>query len=313
VELRHLRYFLAVAEFGSLNRAAAHLLVAQPSLSRQIRALEHELGRPLLARSARGVTLTAAGSALVGHARQLLALEAATADVVAGSDRARETVSVGVPPGIPPDWMLETVRVIGVAVPDGALTLVEASTSEQVRALQKGELDVGIVHQAPPSGHIGKVLWTEPFGVALRPDHDLAVQVHHRLADLDGLRVLIHSRGQVPDQQDGLLAAATAAGVHPTWLFARFVEHARAAADAHRADAVVVGSHTARRQLHGWRWTPLRDLPLSLTTWVVRRGETRRVVTAVAEALGERPEPRTGEDEGDSSPRVAGSTGHGCP
>jgi LysR family transcriptional regulator, benzoate and cis,cis-muconate-responsive activator of ben and cat genes len=291
VELRHLRYFLAVAEFGSLNRAAAHLLVAQPSLSRQIRALEHELGRPLLERSARGVALTAAGTALAGHARQLLALEAATADVVAGSDRARETVSVGVPPGVPPDWLVETVRTIGADVPDCTLAIVEANTSEQLRSLQKGELDVGIVHQAPPSGHIGKLLWTEPFGIALRPGHRLADEAQHRLADLDGLRVLIHSRGQVPGQQDSLLAAAATAGVHPTWLFVRFVEHALAAAEAHRADAVVVGARTARRQLSGWRWTPLRDLPLSLTTWAVRRGETRRVVRAVADALGERPEP----------------------
>ncbi|MHA6619151.1 LysR family transcriptional regulator [Pseudonocardia sp. DLS-67] len=288
MELRHLRYFLAVAEFGSLNRAATHLLVAQPSLSRQIRSLEHELGRPLLERSARGVALTPAGTALAGHARQLLALEAATADVVAGSDRARETVSVGVPPGIPPDWLVETVRAIGAGVPDCTLALVEANTSEQLRSLQKGELDVGLVHQAPPSGHIGKLLWTEPFGIALRPGHELATA---RLADLDGLRILIHSRGQVPDQQDRLLAATTTAGVHPTWLFARFVEHALAAAEAHRADAVVVGARTARRQLPGWRWTPLRDLPLSLTTWVVRRSETRRVVKSVADELGDRPEP----------------------
>jgi LysR family transcriptional regulator, benzoate and cis,cis-muconate-responsive activator of ben and cat genes len=291
MELRHLRYFLAVAEFGSLNRAAAHLLVAQPSLSRQIRALEHELGRPLLERSARGVALTRAGTALAGHARQLLALEAATADVVAGSDRVRETVSLGVPPGIPPDWLVETVRAIGADVPVCTLALVEASTSEQLRSLQRGELDVGIVHQAPPSGYVGKLLWTEPFGIALRPGHPLAAAPQHRLADLDGLRVLIHSRGQVPDQQDSLLAATTTADVHPAWIFARFVEHALAGAEAHRADAVVVGSRTARRQLHGWRWTPLRDLPLSLTTWVVRRGDTRRVVKAVADALGERPEP----------------------
>jgi DNA-binding transcriptional LysR family regulator len=304
VELRHLRYFLAVAEFGSLNRAAAHLLVAQPSLSRQIRSLEHELGRPLLERSARGVALTPAGTALAGHARQLLALEAATADVVAGSDRARETVSVGVPPGIPPDWLVETVRAIGTGVSDCTLALVEANTSEQLRSLQKGELDVGIVHQAPPSGHIGRLLWTEPFGIALRPGHRLAAAPQHRLADLDGLRILIHSRGQVPDQQDSLLAATTTAGVHPTWVFARFVEHALAAAEAHRADAVVVGARTARRQLHGWRWTPLLDLPLSLTTWVVRRGETRRVVRAVVDALGERPEPT------DSLSRAGGSNPH---
>lgn len=291
MELRHLRYFLAVTEFGSLNRAAAHLLVAQPSLSRQIRALEHELGRPLLRRSARGVTLTPAGAALVGHARLLVALEAATADVVAGSDRARESVSVGVPPGISPEWLLDCVRDVAATVPDGELSLVEASTSEQLHSLQKGELDVGIVHQAPPSGHIGRVLWTEPFGIALRPGHQLAAVPQCRLADLDGRRVLLHSRGQVPGQQNELLAACTAAGVHPTWLFARFVEHAHAAAEAQHVDAVVVGSRTAQRQLQGWQWSPLRDLPLALTTWVVRRSDTRHVVRSVVAALADRCEP----------------------
>ncbi|WP_281689416.1 LysR family transcriptional regulator [Pseudonocardia thermophila] len=294
MELRHLRYFLTVAELGSLNRAAAHLRVAQPSLSRQVRALERELGRPLLERSARGVSLTPAGAALAGHARQLLALEAATADVVAGSDRTRETVSVGVPPGIPPEWLVGVVRQLGERLPECALNLVEASTSDQLRALQAGELDIGMIHQSPPSGYLGKLLWTESFGVALRPGHPLASAATHRLADLDGLRVLIHSRGQVPDQQDSLLAAANTAGVHPIWIFARFVEHALAAAEAQRVDAVCVGSSTARRQLPEWRWAPLLDLPLSLTTWAVHRGDTRRAVVDVAEAIAKCPAPVEG-------------------
>lgn len=291
MELRHLRYFLAVAEFGSLNRAAAHLLVAQPSLSRQIRVLEHELGRPLFDRSARGVALTAAGAALVGHARHLLAMEAATADVIGGPDGAGEAVSAGVPPGVPSGWLLAAVRHLAEVVPECALALVEASTSDQLRSLQKGELDVAIVHQPPPSGHVGHVLWSEPFGIALRRGHELAAAPQPRLADLDGLRVLVHSRGQVPGQQDNLLAAAAAAGVHPTWLFARFVEHAEAAAEAQQADAVVLGSYTAQRQLRGWRWSALHDLPLALTTWVVRRSDTRRVVRSVATALAEQGEP----------------------
>src|SRR6201997_5147212 len=74
VELRHLRYFVAVSEAGSLTLAAAKSLhTAQPSLSRQIRALEYEVGAQLLTRSARGIELTAAGRAFLDHARMALA------------------------------------------------------------------------------------------------------------------------------------------------------------------------------------------------------------------------------------------------
>ncbi|HEX8363408.1 MAG TPA: LysR family transcriptional regulator [Longimicrobium sp.] len=82
MDFRHLRYFVAVTEEGSFTRAARRLFVAQPALSKQIHDLEGTIGARLLVRSARGVTLTAAGTELLRHARALLATEETARDSV---------------------------------------------------------------------------------------------------------------------------------------------------------------------------------------------------------------------------------------
>src|SRR2546423_6703781 len=99
MELRHLRYFVAVAEEGNLTVAAERRLhTSQPSLSRQIRDLEYEVGAELLTRSARGVELTAAGRAFLDHARLALAqVDAAGGAAPRGGDPARETLSLRFP------------------------------------------------------------------------------------------------------------------------------------------------------------------------------------------------------------------------
>jgi DNA-binding transcriptional LysR family regulator len=285
VELRHLRYFAAVADYGSLSRAAAHLLIAQPALSRQIRALEHELGHQLFERTPTGVSLTSSGTALLGHARQLLSLAAATSEVLADGTRPQELVTVGLPPGIPGDWILATTRALAADVPSCTVRYVEAGSVEQLRLLRRGSLDVAIAHQVPPDDVTARLLWQEPLGMAVRPAHPLAGSPAYTLADLDGLRILIHSRDQVPTQQDGVLAAAMAGGVQPIWLFAQFVEHALPSAEATAADAVLVGSYTAGQQLTGWPWRPIDGLTQQMSTWVVRRSETRTGVLAVAAAI----------------------------
>ncbi|GLY65185.1 LysR family transcriptional regulator [Amycolatopsis taiwanensis] len=285
MEFRQLRYFLAIADQGSFNKAATQLLVSQPSLTRQMSALERQLGQPLFERTPRGVTLTSAGSALLGHARQLLALERSTREVIASTAPPREIVVIGVPPGVPEDWLVSLAERIQREVPRCDLNYREAGSTEQLLLLRQGRVDIGIVHQVPPSECFSKLLWQEPLGVAVRPRHPLAGNEGWRLADLDGVRVLVHSREQVPTQQDSLIAAASAADVRPQWIFQHFVAHARACAEAVRADAVLVGRHTASQQLPDWPWRPLAGLTLAMTTWLVRPVNTRTVVQNVADSV----------------------------
>ncbi|UOT03183.2 LysR family transcriptional regulator [Rhodococcus opacus] len=285
MEFRHLHYFLAIAEEGSFNRAAERLRISQPSLSRQVQALERELGQALFDRTARGATPTVAGEALLQHARQLLALEAATQEVVSGATEIREVVTIGVPPGTSSEWLVSMVGRLDDEVPGCALQLVEANSTNQLRMLREGRLDLCMVHQSPPSDCSSWKLREEPFGLAVRPGHTLASAESCSLRDLDGLRVLVHSRDQVPTQQDGLIGAAVEAGIRPYWQFAQFVEHALAGAAAAKADAVLVSRYTAEKQMPGWPWHPLTGLPLAMTTWLVCQRHTRAVVGDVTTAI----------------------------
>ncbi|MEU9059244.1 LysR family transcriptional regulator [Streptomyces sp. NPDC048430] len=285
MELRHLRYFVVVAEEGSLNRAAQRLLLSQPSLSRQIIHLERMLGRQLLQRTSRGVELTPAGQALLPHAHQLLAMADATRETVAGAKPVRQAVTVGVPPGTEGSWLIDVVDAIRARVPRAEPDYVEASSFEQLRLFGQGRLDICLVHQPPPEGPTVRRLRRDPLGIAVRPDHPLAAEGTYRLTDLDGLRILLHSQDQVPAQQHGLIAAAQAAGIRPHWHFSRFTEHALAHACATGSDAVLVAAHTAAAQLPAWCWGPLVDMPLIMTTWLATESDTRAVVREVAEAI----------------------------
>jgi DNA-binding transcriptional LysR family regulator len=146
MELRHLRYFVAVAEHLSFGRAAARLHLSQPPLSRQIRALETELGAALFTRTRRSVRLTAAGVALLPEARRLLrdadALQAGARQLASGEvgTLALGFISVAaynLVPELAPEFRR---RHAGIR-----LALREATSDVQLAALAQGELDVGLV------------------------------------------------------------------------------------------------------------------------------------------------------------------------
>ena len=286
MELRHLRYFVAVADHGSFSRAAEALLVAQPALSRQIRALERELGNDLFERTATGSVLTPGGEALLDHARQILTLQSATETIVSRGARPRERVSIGLPPGVPEDWVLALTGSLRADAPRRVLIeYVEAGTSEQLRRLEEGRLDIAIVHQVPAGGHAVHLLWREPLGLAVRPEHALASAARYAPSDLDRLAVLIHSRNHVPTQQDRVVASVAGAGAQPRWIFAEFAEHPLPSAEVSGADAALVGVTTARRHLPDWPWRRIDGLDLSFTTWVVWRAQTRSGAQEVGAAI----------------------------
>lgn len=179
MELRHLRYFIAVAEEGSFSNAALRRLhTAQPSLSRQLRDLEQEVGVRLLERKARGVALTAAGQVFLDHARLILMqLEAASAAARRAELPARPGFVVGFLAGQEVVWLSETLRILREEAPDIDVTISSLSSPELANALMQGRMDVALLrHETDTSGLAFKFLMREPLVVILPATHRLARQ-----------------------------------------------------------------------------------------------------------------------------------------
>src|SRR5436309_10178064 len=149
MELRHLRYFVAVAEEGSLTLAAEKRLhTAQPSLSRQIRDLEYEVGFPLMSRSIHGIELTAAGKASLDHAR--LALTQAEAAVEAArraAQPAKPTFAMGFLTGQEMDWLPEAMRILRDELPNIEVTVSSQYSPDLAQGLLRAKLDLAFMRR----------------------------------------------------------------------------------------------------------------------------------------------------------------------
>ena len=189
MELRHLRYFIAVAEAGSLTVAAEQRLhTAQPSLSRQIRDLEHEVGAQLLVRSARGVELTPSGKAFLDHARLALAqVEAAVEAARRAARLSKPTFALGFLTGQEMDWLPQAMRILRDQLPDIEVTVSSQYSPDLAQALMRGQVDLAFMRAEPETADLEyEVILSEPLVVALPSDHRLASQNEISLQDIAG-------------------------------------------------------------------------------------------------------------------------------
>src|SRR6202040_440024 len=176
MELRHLRYFVAVAEEGSVTLAAARRLhTAQPSLSRQLRDLEREVGAQLLVRTVRGIELTAAGRAFLDHARLALSqVEAAGEAARRAAHLAKASFVLGFLTGTEIDWFPEAVRLLRDQLPSIEVILVSQTSPELASGLLRGKVDVVFLRPEPEMPDLAfKHLTSEPLVVVLPGDHRL--------------------------------------------------------------------------------------------------------------------------------------------
>jgi len=176
VELRHLRYFVAVAEAGSLTVAARELHTSQPSLSRQIRDLEDEVGTQLLTRSARGIELTPAGQAFLEHARSALSqVESAAEAARRVAHPAKPCFAMGFLTGHELTWMPEALRILRNELPNIDVMISSQYSPLLANGLLKGTLDAAFLRkeQGVP-GLAFRLLVKEPLVVVLSADHHLA-------------------------------------------------------------------------------------------------------------------------------------------
>jgi DNA-binding transcriptional LysR family regulator len=199
VDLRKLRYFMAVATHGNFSRAAGDLHIAQPVLSRQIRALERELGAVLFERGRDGAALTRAGTQLAADAEPLLADAEALRRRVARAARQAGQFTVAFMPGL---IVTDAVRAFAAAHPELSVEVLRTSRADQAEVLHDGRADVSYVRlPVDERGLQLRPLAAEPQAVVLPADHALAGKDAVSLADLAGEH-LLQDPDLVPEWRD---------------------------------------------------------------------------------------------------------------
>jgi len=217
LELRHLRYFAAVARELSFSRAAEQLHIAQPPLSRQIRSLEEELGAELIDRGSRPLRLTPAGRFFQAQAQQVLdrmtEVQAATRRIATGT---RTWFGIGFVPSTLYGKLPEVIRRFREAQPAVELSLFEMTTVEQIEALKAGRIDVGFGRlQMDDDAVVGELVREEPVVAALPVNHRLLKHKHLSLAKLADEPLLLYPSKPRPSYADQVLEMFRSRGLKP--------------------------------------------------------------------------------------------------
>jgi LysR family hca operon transcriptional activator len=179
MDLRHLRYFIAVAEEGSLTVAAeTRLNTAQPSLSRQMRDLEAELGCALMIRSAKGIELTPAGRVFLDHARVVLVqVDAAVEATRRAGAPAKTSFVLGFLTGYEFEWLTSVMRIMRDELPTTEVVILSLSSPDLADGLMRGKIDLAFLrHERNAAGLVFTHLRDEPLIVLMGKNHRLANQ-----------------------------------------------------------------------------------------------------------------------------------------
>lgn len=216
VDLRLVRYFLVMAEELHFTAAARRLYVSQPGLSNQIRRLENQLGAQLFDRSARGVTLTAAGEAFLPHARNAIAaIRSGVADATAAAGR-DEVLRIDVL-----ESALATPRAVLARLrsrlPTLRLEVSSRGTRDQHRRLLNGELDLGLCGSTAhcPDGLAERIIRREALGVALPANHPLAAAQSVAVRELTDETHYLPRDDFAPEWNEFVLSCCRTAGFTP--------------------------------------------------------------------------------------------------
>ena len=302
MELRHLRYFVAVAETGHMTRAAARLGIQQPPLSQQIRALEAMLGTVLFRRHPKGVALTDSGRLLLGEAQRILAdvaaLEARMARTAKGLSG---TLSVGFTSSAAAHGFTpETLRACRNLYPDIEILLSEHNAAEITEAVVSRRLHCGFlrVPVARPPGLVFETLLTEPVVVAMPIDHRLARGSAARRAPLapsafDGENLILVRRPGAPGLYANLLSMCEVAGARPKVVAE--VERMMTSLNLVAAGAgiTVVPASMQGAHPHAIAYRPLRrdtrlDAPLTLVQREAEPNASLATFTSLAQSIARR-------------------------
>lgn len=209
VELRQLRYFVAVAEELHFRRAAERLFISTPTLSQQIRAIEREVGGPLLLRGSQGVELTAAGEVLLKTARGVLeAAEVALRETRMVANPERSVFRLGVVNGAP-TWLPARIEALLKARQPGArVVLTGGPSADQVRLLDREDVDLAVLRMPIrlPDHLTSTAIAEEELGIVMSREHPLAAHDTIEPAQLRDQELIMFARDAAPELHDSVLA-----------------------------------------------------------------------------------------------------------
>jgi DNA-binding transcriptional LysR family regulator len=227
MELRHLRYFVTVAEELNISRASARLRISQPAVSRQLRDLEEELRVALFIREKHGLKLTPAGQVFLAHARDLLRRSSdAVKQMAAFSEPAKETLTVGYIAPALSNILTPALRRFSQAHPKAGVALREMTPGEQAKALRAGRIDLALLGNPYPDldrEFTVTVLTRIPLQAVLPDNHLLALRKRIALSELEGESFIGFAEETFPGRNDAICAGCQAAGFTPR--FGHYVEN----------------------------------------------------------------------------------------
>ena len=201
MELRELKYFLAVAQEQSITKAAEYLYIAQPSLSKQMQNLEKEVGRPLFLRGSRKITLTETGILLKKRAEEMIALyEKTQAEISAAPEEVGGDVFIGGGESYALMTVAQAAREVQVMYPSVRFNLYSGDAAYVLEKLDKGLIDFGVVVDFPDIEKYCamRLPHEDEWGVLLRRDDPLAAREGIRAEDLFGARIITSQQALKP-------------------------------------------------------------------------------------------------------------------
>jgi DNA-binding transcriptional LysR family regulator len=288
--LAQLRSFLIVVEEGSLNRAAVRLRISQPALSRQMQALEAEVGGRLLERTTAGVSPTDAGHALAASIRPVLAeYDSAIADARRLARGQREQLRVGYLVSAAQTYLNPALSALRRTHPEVKVKLLDLSPGEQIAALRAGEIDVAIIGQEgclAARDFYTRKLATLPIVGVLPADHRLASKKKIRLEELRGERFIASPEDQMPGRDRWITQLCRKAGFKPNFTHvAVSVSHMLSLVSGEGA-VTLVPAYMQSLPTAGVVMVPIADAGAVWDFLVVwQRGRTAELVRALIDAL----------------------------
>lgn len=262
--LTQFRYFRALAETGHFGRAAQRLHMSQPPLSRQIAALERDLGIRLFERTPKGVTLTAAGAQFLADSRDVLQLvDQASRNATATARGEAGQLTMGFTMSAAYSVVPSLTRRYQRAFPNVMLRVREMMPNVMASELRDGGIDFAISFaDTSPSPFERRLLLSEPLHVVLPEQHPLARARKLKLEDLAQERFLITPREQVPVLYDAIIRRCEAAGFTPVIGLEVYLQQTIVNFVAEGLGVALVPASMRRSQVIGARFKPIEDPPV---------------------------------------------------